>query len=313
MKTSAMKLQMPGRGCAESQPQRNELPRCCGWSSTQPRSASESSDQSIVPSALSPELAALDDSLRHQLWLCELAILGAILVALNLPLLGGEFSTRFIYHPIPIAAGEWWRLFTHPFVHVSPYHLVLDAAAFFLAYVELKQWRLFSRLTFLGGAAAGGLLAALAASPLISTHGLCGLSGIAHGLTAIVSLELLRRAHDHTSAWTAALCFVGVVAKSVLEAATGNVLFASWHLGSLGTPIAACHAGGILGALAAWILLRDPKLDRPSCAQPSLERKPARFRLTTSHPFAGMPAQSHANSSIATSRRVGPDGKPAGG
>jgi rhomboid family GlyGly-CTERM serine protease len=212
-------------------------------------------DQSIVPSALSPELAALARSLRHQLWRCELALLGAILVALNLPLFTGGFSTRFIYHPVPLATGEWWRLFTHPFVHVSPYHLALDAAAFFLAYVELQHRRLSHRFLLLASSAAGGLLATLAASPLVLTHGLCGLSGIAHGLTDVVSLELLRRANDRTSEWTAALCFIGVVAKSVLEAATGNVLFASWHLGSLGTPIAACHAGGVLGALVCWQLL----------------------------------------------------------
>jgi len=270
-------------------------------------------EQSIVPSALGPSLAALDHSLRHQLWRCELGLLGAILVALNLPLFAGEFSSRFIYHPLPLAAGEWWRLFTHPFVHVSPYHLALDAAAFFLAYVELKHRKLSSRIALLASAAAGGLLAALAASPLVLTHGLCGLSGIGHGLTAVVSLELLRRATDRISAWTAALCFVGVVAKSVVEAATGNVMFAFWHLGSLGTPIAACHAGGILGALGTWRLLREPKLDRPSHAQPSIDRKPARFHLTTPHPFAGMAFQSHAYSSIATARRVGPDGKPAGG
>ena len=270
-------------------------------------------DQSIVPSALSPELAALDHSLRHQLWRCELAILGAILVALNLPLFTGEFSTRFIYHPVPLAAGEWWRLITHPFVHVSPYHLALDVAAFFLAYVEMKHRDFSTRMTLLACAAAGGLLAALAASPLVFTHGLCGLSGIAHGLTAVVSLELLRRADDRISAWTAALCFVGVVAKSVLEAATGNVMFASWHLGSLGTPIAACHAGGILGALVTCMLLRDPRLNRPSHAQHSIKRDTARFSLTIPQPFAGMVIQSYANSSITTARRVGPDGKPAGG
>lgn len=212
-------------------------------------------DQSIVPSALSPELAALDHSLRHQLWRCELAVLGAILVALNLPLFTGEFSTRFIYHPVPLATGEWWRLFTHPLVHVSPYHLVLDAAAFFLAYVELQHRRLSQRLLLLASSAAGGLLAAVAVSPLVVTHGLCGLSGIAHGLTAVVSLELLRRSNDRVSTWTAALCFIGVVAKSVFEAVTGNVMFVSWHLGSLGTPIAACHAGGLLGALLCWRLL----------------------------------------------------------
>ena len=105
----------------------------------------------------------------------------------------------------------------------------------------------------------------------------------------------------------------GLVPAIAQEAATGDVLFASWHLGSLGTPIAACHAGGILGALVTWLVLREPNRDRPSDAQASIDRKPARFRLTTPQPFAGMAFQSHANSSIATARRVGPDGKPAGG
>ena len=308
MKLNASKLQRPERGCAESQPQRDELPRCCGWSSTQPRSKSSSPDSSIVPSALSPELAELDHSLRHQLWRCELAVLGVILVALNLPLFAGVFSTRFIYHPVPLAAGEWWRLFTHPFVHVSPYHLALDAAAFFLAYVELKHRRLSSRITLLASATVGGLLAALAASPLVLTHGLCGLSGIAHGLTAVVSLELLRRANDRISTWTAALSFAGVVGKSVIEAFTGNVFFASWHLGSLGTPIAACHAGGVLGALLCWWLL-----SHRSVFSESLPGVVLTIHLTSECPCAGMPTQSHANSSIATARRVGPDGKPAGG
>lgn len=230
---------------------------------------------------LSTELNQFDTSLQRHLWRLELATLAAIIVLFNLPLLFSGFSNWFIYHPVPVAAGEWWRLFTHPFVHVSPYHLALDAAAFFLAYIELKHRTLSSRIVLIASAAAGGLLGALAASQLVLTHGLCGLSGIAHGLTAVVSLELLRRANDRLSQWTAALCFIGVVGKSVFEALSGNVLFASWHLGSLGTPIAACHAGGILGALAAWILLRTPEPHPGGETPPSSEWNAGRFRLTT--------------------------------
>jgi hypothetical protein len=45
-----------------------------------------------------------------------------------------------------------------------------------------------------------------------------------------------------------------VVGKSVVEIFTGDVLFSGFHLGSVGRPVAACHAGGTLGGLlgAGW-------------------------------------------------------------
>ena len=82
-----------------------------------------------------------------------------------------------------VRAGEWWRLVTYPFVHVSWYHLLLDAAAFFTAYVELRHRRGLERLGFVAAAGAGGLLAAWWLAPIVFTRGLCGLSGVAHGLT----------------------------------------------------------------------------------------------------------------------------------
>lgn len=208
----------------------------------------------IAPTGLTALFRSLDDSLRHILWRIELALFAALLVLFNLPLLFGGFSTRCIFHLAAVHAGEWWRVLTHPFVHVSWYHLVLDAAAFFLAYTELQHRRLGSRLALVTAAGAGSLIAAIVASPLVATHGLCGLSGVAHGLTAVVALETLRRSDDKLFRWGGLLCFVGVVGKGVWEAIAGNVLFASWHLGSLGTPIAACHAGGILGALTIWLV-----------------------------------------------------------
>ncbi len=211
------------------------------------------SEASIVPSELTAILFEGDEVLRRKLWQWELAGIALLLALFNAPLLAGGFSTRFIYHPVTVVAGEWWRVLTHPLVHVSPYHLALDAAAFFLAYSELRHWPARARAALLLAAAIGGLLAAVVASPLVATHGLCGLSGVAHGLMAIVGLESMRRGHDGLLRWGGAMCFVGVVGKGLLELATGNALFASLHLGSLGTPIAACHAGGILGALCVWL------------------------------------------------------------
>jgi rhomboid family GlyGly-CTERM serine protease len=209
-------------------------------------------------------LTRFGDSLGRILWRWEIAAFASLIALFNLPLLTGVFSTQFIYHPDAVNGGEWWRVFTYPFVHVSCYHLVLDALAFFLAYAELHHRRFPERLAFAAAASAGSLLAALAASPLIAAHGLCGLSGIAHGLTAVVSLEMLRRSDDPVSRWSGLFCFVGVTGKSLLELVTGQVLFALWHPGWLGTPIAACHAGGVLGAVLFWIIFQGRQSSSPA-------------------------------------------------
>jgi hypothetical protein len=104
-------------------------------------------------------------------------------------------------------------------------------------------------------AGAGSLVTAVLFSPAVQTQGLCGLSGIAHGLTAVVSLEIIRRETDRLLRAGALAGFIVVVGKSVLEAISGHVVFESWHLGSLGTPIAVCHAGGVQGGLLAWYCL----------------------------------------------------------
>jgi rhomboid family GlyGly-CTERM serine protease len=204
-------------------------------------------------------LTTFRHSLGDNLWRWEIAAFALLIALLNLPLLTGVFSTQFIYHADAVNGGEWWRVFTHPFVHVSYYHLVLDALAFFLAYAELHHRCFPERIAFVVAASAGSLLAALVASPLIAAHGLCGLSGIAHGLTAVVGLEMLHRSHDPVSRWSGLFCFMAVTGKSLLELVTGQVLFASWHLGSLGTPIAVCHAGGVLGALLVWVSSSLPR------------------------------------------------------
>ena len=52
------------------------------------------------------------------------------------------------------------------------------------------------------------------------------------------------------------ISFLFVTAKMALEAITGKVVFAHFHFGNLGTPIAVCRAGGILGAIIVWFLAK---------------------------------------------------------
>jgi rhomboid family GlyGly-CTERM serine protease len=210
----------------------------------------------IPAGEISHGVATATASVGEFLWRLELAAWAGLILLLNLPLLTGGFAEAFSFRPSALGAGEWWRLFTHPFVHVSWYHLVLDAAAFLMAYAELRDRRRGERLGFVAAAGVGSLCAALWASPAIYTHGLCGLSGIAHGLTAVLGLELGVHNRDKLLRRVGLVTFLGVVVKSIFEAVTGQIAFASWHLGSLGTPIPVCHAGGVIGALLMWLVLR---------------------------------------------------------
>jgi len=107
----------------------------------------------------------------------ELCTLAAIIVLLNLPLLHGACAVDMIFLPDRVAAGEWWRVFTHWFVHVSWYHLLLDAAAFLMLYQGLAGRSAFERMGYVLACGAGSLLASLWSAPIVQTHGLCGPPG----------------------------------------------------------------------------------------------------------------------------------------
>lgn len=199
-----------------------------------------------------------EPSLTHTMRI-ELVAFGIVILVCNLPLLRGACATEMIFLPMRVGNGEWWRVFTHPFVHVSWYHLLLDASAFLCAYEGLRLRKPSERIVFAGISVAGGLLASLWAAPMIQTRGLCGLSGAAHGLTAIYALELIRPEVELTirrAGWIALALLCG---KAAFEAVTGHVLFEGLHFGLIGTPIAVCHAGGVVAGITIWALLEEQK------------------------------------------------------
>jgi len=224
-----------------------------GFDSNQMKAIAEVrvSDEEI---SRTPDITAR--SMNKVLWRLDFAVFAVLIVLLNLPLITGQFAGSFAFLPGAVRAGEWWRLFTHPFVHVSWYHLLLDATAFFMAYAELRDRRWLERLGLVAAAGVGGLLAAWWMAPVVFTQGLCGLSGIAHGLAAAVGLDLGVQSGDRLLRRLGLASFAGVALKSLVEAWTGEIVFASWHLGWLGTPIAVCHAGGVIGASMIWLILR---------------------------------------------------------
>ena len=97
--------------------------------------------------------------------------------------------------------------------------------------------------------------------------GLRGLSGIAHGLLAITAVEMIATATSKIDRVCGLLCLTAVLAKSCLEALTGHAVLATLHFGMLGTPIAICHAGGVLGGLIFLTITYPPTSARASAAR----------------------------------------------
>lgn len=180
----------------------------------------------------------------------EISVFIAMLIAANFTLIFGQACEPLVFFPAQVAAGEWWRILTFPLVHVSAYHLILDAGAFVFLYHGLMETSAIKRLGIIAACAAGSLGVSLISSPL--TNGLCGLSGIAHGLMAISAIELIRTP-DKNLQRAGITCLLVVVLKGMVEALSGQVLFENLHLGHVASPVAACHAGGILGGLLSKI------------------------------------------------------------
>jgi rhomboid family GlyGly-CTERM serine protease len=183
----------------------------------------------------------------------EMLLFSLLILVFNAPLLVGSCWHVMMFHPEAVRQGQWWRLFTHPWVHLTWYHLLLDGSAFFILYHSLLEKNLLRRLAYVFAAAAGSLLFSWAGPN--SAYGLCGLSGTAHGLMAISASELISTQQPNSPEWRVGLAAFGlVVAKAAYEAITGHMFFAFLDFGLLGKPISVAHAGGIIGALAMMLL-----------------------------------------------------------
>ena len=179
-------------------------------------------------------------------------ILVALTLGLNVPLLFGGPSADFLFQPMAVRQGEWWRLITHPFVHISAYHFILDAGAFFILWTSRPHPHNWSRDLFLFCTCAAGSVIAATWSG-IPSGGFGGLSGIAHGLMVYQGVTVLMMKHEPRSHRIAAAILVCIVmGKACIETITGTVFLNSLHAGNIGSPITACHLGGaVAGALVA--------------------------------------------------------------
>lgn len=201
---------------------------------------------------LSPMIRSIHKPLNALAASWDMVVFAFLIVLFNGHLVGKGDIRAFLFLPDAVVTnGQWWRIMTHPFVHVSVYHLALDAGAFFLLYSGLKNPSVINRLTLVGVCGAFSLAVAWLFSPAISTMGLCGLSGIGHGLMAVSALEMIT---DKKEARLGYIYFILIVSKSIFEMVNGGVFFSFLHFGRCGTPLVACHGGGVVGGIVAFFL-----------------------------------------------------------
>lgn len=177
----------------------------------------------------------------------------ALLGVVNWPLWGGQVRVGLLFFPDDLTGGHWWRLITHPLVHLSWYHLLLDAGGFLVLYPFLEAKHPLTKVFYLIGPCAGAVLLSLGLDPALARHGLAGLSGVAHGVMAISALEMMR--HKEQRFWAVA-CLTSVVLKSAYEVWAGHVVFEFMHMGLCGIPLATSHAGGVIGGLITFAVVR---------------------------------------------------------
>ena len=217
-------------------------------------------EKSAAPLSLAP--AFLNDVKVKLLQHRPIVAWSIVLLLVNLPLVWGDVRSELLYLPSTENAGQWWRVLTFPLVHLSWYHLLLDAGGFLAVYVSLETRSRLKKALYIFGAGCGTLLLACAADPHISQRGLSGLSGIAHGLMAVSALEMLE-CKSHRG-WGLFMLLI-VIVKSVYELWSGHVLFEFIHMGMCGQPLAASHTGGVIGGILIYLFARRPAkaLSRP--------------------------------------------------
>ena len=213
--------------------------------------------------------SAISDNLKNQpltsipaKWV-ETSIWVALLFLCNYPLVHSSVAESLIFFPDRFVSGEWYRIVLAPFAHVSWYHLGLDAAAFLMLWHGLQESRCMGRITYFAGCWAGSMLVPLAVSSQIYTLGLCGLSGIAHGLFAITALEMITSRENMTTVKLGVALIAGLLIKVAWELFSSGEVMMAMHVGDVGVPIVSSHLGGILGGGIAFTVISLVRKYRP--------------------------------------------------
>ncbi|MEJ2591714.1 MAG: rhombosortase [Candidatus Thiodiazotropha sp.] len=174
--------------------------------------------------------------------LCPLAVTAVCLVSGLLP---PDLVHRLEYNRTAILAGEWWRLVSGHFVHLSGSHLLMNLAALWLIRELFLQREnpLVCCLYRLPLLTIGTALGLLLLSPELAWYR--GLSGILHGLLVFALLQQLTRQPGST-----ALLLTLLAGKLAWEQLAGPLPGSeSWTGGRV---IVDAHLYGALSGVLLW-------------------------------------------------------------
>jgi len=210
-------------------------------------------------------------SWQRRAWLAVALVLAAIVAS--------AFPASLTLDRGGLVAGEWWRIYTAPFVHADLAHGLLDVGALVILILAFGVPRRAWLLAFVGPVVIG--LGTLLAYPQFSST--CGLSGLLHGLFVLTALERAQAEFGWRRA-VFALAVLAVFAKATIETATGTPLLTG--NAPLGAPIAfGAHLIGASVGLACGLF--RVRLGRAEAARPA----PAAARCARS---TALPAGSRA-------------------
>lgn len=161
--------------------------------------------------------------------------LGLVLAAAAASLL----PEPFVLERGALAHGEVWRLWTGHLVHFTSAHFLLDVGAGALLLCVLR-----SRVAALLLPPVVGL-GVLALRPDLTSY--AGLSGVLHGLTVLLAIDLARTTRGLERLAATGL-LVGVLSKALFEAVTTTSVFTS-TVAMGGETVYVAHLVGVLGGL----------------------------------------------------------------
>ncbi len=178
----------------------------------------------------------------------DIVIMTTFIICTNGHLLNLNSPYTFLLTIEGLEASQFYRFITHPFLHISWYHLALDGVAFFFLYTMISKVAK-ERLLIFFIALAGSVIGALWGTEGTLPQGLCGLSGVAHGIIIWISLSMMKKEKQSWERWLGAGSLLFTLVKSLYEIYTGEVFFASLHTGNVGTPVVSCHFGSVVMVL----------------------------------------------------------------
>jgi rhomboid family GlyGly-CTERM serine protease len=173
-----------------------------------------------------------------------LALVGTLALPWLLLAGGPRWTAALRYDRAALHAGEWWRLISAHWVHLSARHLWLDSAGLVLLWaLYARELRPANWLPVLGGAMAVIDAGLWWAEPQVQWY--VGLSGLLHGAWAAGALAVARR--ERRWGW---LMLAALALKLLFEQRTRSSLLVTEF-----PVVTAAHLFGALGGLGACVAL----------------------------------------------------------